>query len=124
MREERTERMTVRLTPAEQEWIVKMAEKAGVSKSRYMRKVVLGELAPAEVPHKKIHREMKFKNGITQAKMKKIFLGDMPKLGNNLNQIARRLNEGQPADDDMVEQMKYVREELNEIGKVIIKALR
>jgi hypothetical protein len=121
---ERTERITVRLTPGEEEWIIKRADKADVSKSRYMRKVVLGEFPQTEAPYKNIHRQMRFNNGITQAKMKKIFQTEMPKVNSNINQIARRLNSGQVADNKMLKEVKGIRANHQKMTRIIIKALR
>jgi hypothetical protein len=121
---ERTERITVRLTPSEEEWIIKRADKAGVSKSRYMRKVVLGEYPQIQAPYKNIHRQMRFSNGITQAKMKRLFQTEMPKVNSNINQIARRLNSGQVADDKMLKMVEDIRDNHQKMTRIIIKALR
>lgn len=120
---EKSERITVRLTPGEEEWIVKKAEKAGVSKSRYIRKVTLCELPQSDNPFYEKDRPMNLKNGITHAKMMRIFNTDISQIGNNLNQIARRLNSGEEVDDEMLKEVKQMREELTEIGRVHYKAL-
>jgi len=120
----RSERVTVRLTPNEEDWIINKAEKAGVSKSRFMRKVVLGELSQAEVPFYQKNHRMKFNNGITHEEMRKVLRGDMSNAQNNLNQIARKLNSGRVIDEKDREKLDTIQDELNNIARVIVMALR
>lgn len=121
---ERSERVTVRLTPSEEEWIIKMAEKAGVSKSRYMRKVTLCEFPQSADPFYEKDRKFNFSNGITHQEMKRVFQVDFPKVGRLLNQIARKLNSGEKLEEEMVEVMKNIRQKHSNMARTIVKALR
>jgi len=117
-------RITVRVTPSEEEWIIKKAKQAGVSKSRYMRKVTLCEFPQSGEPFYQKDRQFNFKNGVTHQEIKEIFRSKFPGVTNNLNQIARKLNSGQGVDKAMIEEIKQIREQHNEIAVTIIKALR
>lgn len=121
--EERSERITVRLSPSEEKWILKEKDRAGVSKSRYMRKVVLGELPQAKVPFREEDRRLEFENGISAVEMRKVIDHELPKWGNNLNQVARTLNQGGPVDDKIVKQLNDIREAITEIGRKILRGL-
>lgn len=114
----------VRFSEEGKEWVEQKADKAGVSRGRYIRKVVLGELPQAEVPYETIHRQLRFNNGITQAKMKEVFQTEMPKVNSNINQIARRLNSGEPVDSKMLKMVDDIRANHQKVTRIIIKALR
>lgn len=114
----------VRFSLEGKKWVQQKADEAGVSRGRYIRKVVLGEVVQADVPFDKKNRELRFNNGITQADMQKIFQTKMPRANSNLNQISRRLNSGEPIDDKMLALMRDIQEDYQKIARTIIKALR
>jgi len=114
---------SVSLDESERKWIKKQAEKEGISYTNYMRKVVLCELPQSEIPYHRKDRELNFSNGVSHAEMRKVLDHELPKWGNNLNQIARKLNEGAPADDKMFELMGDIRRHINKIGRKILRGL-
>lgn len=116
---------SISLKEDQRDWIKKQAEKNGISYTHYMRKVVLGALPQAKDPFYEKDQPIPIKEGMSYRELHQLLAVDLARrIGNNLNQIARKLNEGVPADDKMVEQMKDIRKEMNRIVRKLIKILR
>jgi len=79
----KTERITVRFTPDERTWLAETSNENGVSVSRYIRQVSLGELP-------QINKKL---NGcsISQKEFLDLYK-EVNMVGTNLNQIAKKLN--------------------------------
>ena len=92
------ERLYVKVTRAEKEHILKMAEKTGMKLTRYARNCCLSE---------KIYVIEDLKG----------FAQELNKVGVNLNQITRLCNEGYIQCPDIVE----VKEELKKVYKELVK---
>ena len=120
---EKTERITVRFTPNQEEWVIRQAEQAGVSKGRYLRKVVLVEFPQASTPFFKKDRRINFRQGITMKNMQKIIEHDLPKTGNNLNQLTRHVNETRQIDRQVLEEITKYRKDNSRLVKTIVRAL-
>lgn len=73
---EKTVLKTIRVTPKEHEQIKFLADQAGVSWSRYVRQVALGERRPVSEA-----------GGVSKEEVKEI-LRQLSAVGNNLNQLA------------------------------------
>ena len=119
--EGKTQRITVRLTPSEEDWIIQAAQQNSVSKSRYMRNVVLGELPQAEHPYATNQQALKFSDKITKGEFITVMYDQIPRAGNNLNQIARRLNDGAPADQKMVDMMASIEDSFTKIADKVLE---
>lgn len=116
---------SVSLNEDQRDWIKKQAKKHEISYTHYMRRVVLGALPQAKEPFYEKDKEVPVKKGMTHRELFRLVSVDLARrIGNNLNQIARKLNEGVPADDKMVEQMKDIRKEMNRIGRKLLEILR
>ncbi|MCW9708811.1 plasmid mobilization protein [Fodinibius salsisoli] len=114
---------SVSLQTDEKEWLKTQADKAGITYTNYMRKVALCQLPQAEIPFRKEDRRLPFKNGISQRDMERVIDYDLAKVGNNMNQIARKLNEGASADEKMIEQMDEIWKDIDQITNTILTAL-
>jgi Bacterial mobilisation protein (MobC) len=89
----RSRRLWLRLTAQEQSAIQAKAEVAGLSLAEYLRRAALA---------KSVHPR-------TDGKV----CGQLQRIGNNLNQIARTLNSGFPVDrDDLTRVIRHVDETL------------
>lgn len=120
---EKTERITVRFTPKQEEWVIKEAEKIGVSKGRYLRMVALVELPQANTPFFKKNQRMNFKGGVTWEEMKKIIEYHIPTQGNNLNQLTRHVNETRQIDRQVLKEITRYRKDNSRLVKTIVRAL-
>lgn len=78
---QRGETAWLRLTPGERAQLDERAERAGMTVSAYMRHQCLGEAGPRAVRRPPVERA-----ALAQ------LLGQLGKIGSNLNQIARALN--------------------------------
>lgn len=83
----RTIHLGVRLTPEERAQIERAAESSGLSTGSYARLVLLGTPGPRQVRRPQVDR----------AELGRL-LGEIGRVGNNLNQIAHRMNTGVPTD--------------------------
>jgi hypothetical protein len=79
----RTAHLTVRLSPDERAAIDAAAEKAGLMAGSYARQALLGGPAPRQVRRPPVERKELAR-----------LLGELGKIGGNLNQIARSMNTG------------------------------
>ena len=79
----RSAHLTIRLTPEEREAIDASAEKAGLTAGSYARQVVLGAPTPRQVRRPPVERRELAR-----------LLGELGKIGSNLNQIAKSANKG------------------------------
>ena len=105
----RTHNIHFRVTDAMYENINAEAEKARLSVSEYCRKLA--------TDHKvTIHQEMVFDSSELLKE-----LGDMGKIGSNLNQIAHHLNEGNPMYEDMKKEIYRCITDIKEIRDNIRK---
>ena len=120
---DKTQRITVRFTPRQEEWVIREAQKAGVSKGRYLRKVALVELPQASRPFFKKDRRIKFNKGVTMEDMRKIVEYHVPRQGNNLNQLARHVNETHQIDRQVLQEINRYKEDNSRLVKTIARAL-
>lgn len=81
----RSAHLTIRLTPEEKAEIIAKAERAGLEPGSYARKTLLDEPPPRQVRRPPIERKELAR-----------LLGELGKVGSNLNQLARESNEGEP----------------------------
>lgn len=77
----RGDTITVRLTPDERAAIDDLSMRKGLSVGAFMRAAALGDPGPRARPRVPV-----------DAKLLRRLLGEVGRVGNNLNQIARRLN--------------------------------
>jgi hypothetical protein len=107
---EKTEFIGVRVTPEGLKAIKQKAEKAGISPSRYVREVALGELPQDGANFSKYDRVEALQG------LKK----ELNMMGNNLNQIARIANQSGQVNDERV---TAIRKELHRLKMEILKSL-
>ena len=119
----RTERITVRFTAKEEEWIITKSEEHGVSKSRYIRQVALCQRPQAEDPFSEADRPIQLEDAITKQRLEQVLIQQLPKLGNNLNQLARHVNTQQSIGPKQTEELARCRKDLDELTLTIIEAL-
>lgn len=123
MSEEKRYTPSVSLKESQRDWIKEQAEKHGISYTHYMRKVVLGELPQAKEPfHQKDHL-VPLEDGVSYGDLRRLFSLKMPKATNNLNQIARKLNSGDPVDDKMLEAVEDIRDDISRMGIKIFEMI-
>jgi len=79
----RTKNLTFRLTPEERAAIDDKADRAGLETGSYAREVLLGAPAPRQVRRPPVERKELAR-----------LLGEVGKIGSNLNQLARAANSG------------------------------
>lgn len=92
--EQRTERLSgVTLTPAERHFVELMAERAGLSVAEFQRRAILGQRVAAR-------RKQGGSDGL---------LAELNRVGVNLNQIARAVNEGRGLPLDFPDVLAEVR---------------
>jgi len=85
-RRQRTRQCVVRLTPEEHARVQERADKSGMRLGALFRAAVLGDAGPRARRHIPINDRLLLRT-----------LGELGRVGNNLNQIARRLNAGERA---------------------------
>ena len=79
----RTAHLTIRLTPGERAYIDEAADRAGLMTGSYARGMVLGGPAPRQARRPPVERRELAR-----------LLGELGKIGGNLNQLARAANTG------------------------------
>ena len=84
---QRTARLFLRLSPAEQAALATRADKAGMTPPAYLRAAALGTAGPRAQ-----------RRTPADATLLRQVLGQLGRVGNNLNQIARHLNTGREGD--------------------------
>jgi hypothetical protein len=84
----RTAHITIRLTPDERTAIDESAQRAGLTAGSYARSILLAAPTPRQVRRPPVERRELAR-----------LLGEVGRVGNNLNQIARALNSGAEPDD-------------------------
>lgn len=84
---QRTKQCLVRLTSDEYACVAEKADRAGLPTAAFLRAAALGEAGP---------RAQRRVPADRQALLR--ILGQLGKIGSNINQIAKRLNSGGPAD--------------------------
>jgi hypothetical protein len=102
---QRTELAMVRLTPAEKTAVEDAADKAGLSVASYSRLQMLGAPPPRGARRPPVEKQMLAK-----------VLGQLGKIGSNLNQVARSANMGE---DDLAE----TRQALSEVRLATLAVL-
>ena len=99
----RTCPLTIRLTPDERATIEAAAERAGLACGSYARRVLLGAPTPRQVRRPPAERRELAR-----------LLGELGRVGNNINQVARAMHEIRPVTHrmyaDALEQLRPVRE--------------
>lgn len=89
---QRTEQVKTRLTPDELSDLAARADKAGLTTGAFLRAAAFGS------PGVRAQRRLP-----VDATLLRQVLGHLGRVGNNLNQIARHLNEGDPAHTQLPE---------------------
>ncbi len=97
------------LEPLDLDVVDERAEAAGLSRSAYMRAAVLGHPGTRAVPRPPVEK-----------KLLALAVGQLGRVGNNLNQLAHRANTGLPVSDAAI---APVLDELREVIAAIMKAL-
>jgi hypothetical protein len=105
----RTVRMEVRLTPDEELKLIALAGGSGANVSDYVRARSLGHPVPRTV-------------ATDDRKALIELLGELGKIGSNLNQVARHLNQGNPVDQER-DSVRQVTDSLASLHARILKAL-
>lgn len=82
---QRKNRLTIRFTDEEHDVLTSHAERAGISPSSYARKALVGGEAPRAARRPPVEKALLAKT-----------LGELGKIGSNINQVARALNSDQP----------------------------
>jgi hypothetical protein len=77
--------LTIRLTPEERAQIEAASEAASLTPGSYARNVLLGAPAPRQVRRPPVERRELAR-----------LLGELGKIGSNLNQLAKESNQGEP----------------------------
>lgn len=114
---------SISLQADEREWLEEKAEEAGVSLGRYVRQVALCQRPQAEVPFSKTDQPVKVSGPITNEELKKVLNSDLPKIGNNINQLARHVNEQRSIGPKQTAELEQCRKDLDELTEVIIDAI-
>lgn len=105
--------VNVRLTPEENEQLIRVAEALGVSKAGYVKSAVFGKPIP-----RRARRPAKASADLSQV------LGLLGKLGSNANQIARACNAGTLHDyREATASLQGIRDELTVLRALLLKAL-
>ena len=121
--------MSKRTTPSislkadERSWLEDQAGSAGVSLGRYIRQVALCQRPQAEDPFSEADRPVQLEDAITKQRLEQVLTQQLPKLGNNLNQLARRVNTQQSMGAKQTEELARCRKDLDELTLTIIEAL-
>lgn len=106
---QRTKQAVVRLTQAEAAEVQERAARAGLSAGAYLRTCALGDSGPRAKRAPPINREL-----LSEA------LASLNRVGNNINQIAKNLNNGNHPDRAA---MANARGELMAILELILEAI-
>ena len=114
---------SVSLDAIEREWLKAQAKKKGVSYTRYIRMVALGQLPQAEPLYLK-DQPVEFNKGVTHKQMKRLLTHDLSKIGNNLNQLTRHVNETRQIGLKQTQEIEKIREDMDQITDLIFRALR
>lgn len=96
---QRTEQVKARLTPDELSILADKADKAGMTTAAFLRAAALGS------PGARAQRKLPI-----DATLLREVLGHLGRVGNNLNQIARHLNEGEAAHTQLPELIEALRD--------------
>lgn len=103
--------LTLRVSDDELDLINDYAEKSGLSRSAYLRKVVIGKIPP-----------VKYEIVYNNPRILKIF-ANLANISGNLNQIAHHLNAGRGWTDDLrrevyesIYEVREMRKELKELA--------
>lgn len=90
---QREKQCLVRLSPEEFARVTDKADKAGMATAAFMRAAALGDAGPRAQRRAPADKETLLR-----------ILGQLGKIGSNINQIARRLNSGERADLPVLEE--------------------
>jgi len=105
----RTAHITVRLTPGERATIDGAAERAGLTCGSYLRQVALGAPTPRQVRRPPVERRELAR-----------LLGELGRVGNNINQLARIVNSGEEVE---VKELTEALAALSPVRDAILQAL-
>lgn len=101
--DKRDQQLNVKLTLREFQWVAREATAAGLRPGEYGRAKLLAE-RPVDVPARAVGPQLD-----------PLLLSSLARIGNNLNQIARRLHElDVPAPEDLAPLLRLVREALQQ----------
>jgi hypothetical protein len=105
----RTAHLTIRLTPDERATIDGAADRAGLTPGSHARQVLLGAPAPRQVRRPPVERRELAR-----------LLGEIGRVGSNLNQIAKAANSGDGID---VRALDWTLAALHVVRDAVLKAL-
>ena len=105
----RQRRLSIGLEPLDLDTVDERAEAAGMSRSAYIRAAVLGHPGFRAVPRPSVEK-----------KLLGLAVGQLGRVGNNLNQLAHHANLGRMLDANSVAPLL---DELREVVAAIMKAL-
>ncbi|SHE87836.1 hypothetical protein SAMN05443144_1046 [Fodinibius roseus] len=122
-----TGRITVRVDEDEEEWIIKKAGEVGVSKSRYMRQVTLGERPPAKVPFATNQRSLELDDNVTHGEVKELIHKGLPAVGRNVDQIVKKVNSkdefAEKEREELITEIKACRKSLDRLAIKFMEAI-
>ncbi len=105
----RTHHITLRITDVEYDLIMDMAKEAGMSRSEYLRKIILD--APVEIRYEVV---------ADIEELKKL-TAEFGKIGSNLNQIAKYFNMGGVRSKAMQDEIHECVSKLFDLRKEVLK---
>ncbi len=105
-----------RLTEADGDRLDGVAAAEGTTSGEWARRVVSTSLSVA-------YERRALRRRVANADLLRALLGELGRLGNNLNQIAAKLNAGMGADDRILQQVSGIRAELKVLVQKITTAL-
>jgi len=106
----KTEIIPVRFEPEDEAWILRKAEAAGLKKSTYIREVALGNIPQDEADFSRYDNTEALQN----------LRGELLKIGNNINQMARIAN---TVGDINGERLKEIKKDLAQVNAQILNQL-
>jgi len=99
-------RKTIRFSPEEAERLERIAQAKGITLSDFIRRSVLGYKIPERMSPERLAR---------RSKIFRKYLGEVNKIGANINQIARYCNQYREVDVLVLERLVEVERELKEL---------
>lgn len=99
-------RKTIRFSPEEAERLERIAQAKGITLSDFIRRSVLGYKIPERMSPERLAR---------RSKIFRKYLGEVNKIGANINQIARYCNQYREVDVLVLERLLSVERELKEL---------
>ncbi|WP_104629451.1 plasmid mobilization protein [Helicobacter bizzozeronii] len=106
-RENKTITLRVRFTPSELEQVKNKAQESGLDISKYVRSCTLNQKIGHHTDLIAIASRVALRNTLSS-------------LGNNLNQIAKKLNRNLPLDAQALDTLKSIQAQIGQIGSAYV----